>query len=581
MTVHALVDALRRRWRLWAATSLVGLLTALAFSLVSPPAYSATTTLLLHHPAQFDPSRAMANDAELLRTRTVAQTTVDSLGLPLSGKDFISEYTVTPLSDELLRITVNGPTNREAIRRADGLAQAFLDFRREVIERDLEVAVARLERERRTITGELEAVDQELINLSTGNSAAAGRESGELVARRAALNDRLGALEAQIQAIARNASDIVDRSSVVDPASEDDRSPVMAALVNLAAGLVAGLSLGAGWIVVQEVAFDRVRRREEIVATLRAPISVSVGPIGGPLWLQRRRFRQQQKKRERDVAKVVDHLRASLPHSGTFEPGLVVVSVDSNRPAALAVALTAVDLTKEGTSVLVVDLTNDSSLARLFGVPPENTSTLRQDGASGLTLAFPYSNSDNNIVDLRQQEREKADQSDVILVLANLHPDIGAGHLKYWATRVVAVVTAGRSTPTALRSASQLLQVSGLEIASTVLVGADPHDDSLGIVYQPSPSAELRAFWAATDSVAKPANTEGGLEGSPNGGPAPVFPASSVPDELGNSTDNSSSEHPSLPPSPDPPPADPIGKDHNTNDDPTVRRPPLWQKGME
>lgn len=443
--------------------------------------------MLLRHPGQADPSRALATDAQLLRTRTVSQTTVDRLGLGISAKEFISQYKVTALSDELLSLTVSGPTSNEAVERASALADAFLNFRRNEVKRDLQTAVDTLEERTGKLMRELETVNNQVNNFSSGldrNSDAAVRGLGDLLTRRAAINDELGGLQARIEEITRDANSVVEKSRVVDPASEDDRSPAIALAANLAAGLVGGVSLGAGWIVVQEVAFDRVRRRQDFVTALGAPVSVSIGPLRGPLWVQRRRFDQQQVERARDVEKMVSHLRASLSQGGTLQRALVVVSVDSDGPAALAVALMAVDLTREGRSVLVADLSSNSPLAGLFRVPAKKTSTLDHKNSSSLTLAFPLANADpDDTVEEcgHQYESEPRNEHDVVLALAQVNPAVGASHLTEWATTAVTVVTSGRSTAIALRSTSQMLRVAGIELTSTVLVGADPQDESLGL----------------------------------------------------------------------------------------------------
>ncbi|HEV2070011.1 MAG TPA: Wzz/FepE/Etk N-terminal domain-containing protein [Acidimicrobiales bacterium] len=513
VTVPALVSALRRRWRVWAATSVAGLLTALVFSLVSPPAYTATTTLLLRHPAQGDPSRAIVTASQLLRTRAVAQMTVDTLRLPLDPEEFVAQYTVNVLSDELLSITVSGPTTNEAVRRGEALAEVFLDFRSDEIERDRQVAVETLEARAETLTSELETVNERINKFppGTGGNDAAVRGLGELLTRRAAVSDELGGLRARIEEITRDANAVVDRSRVVDPATEDERSPVLASLANLAAGLVAGLALGAGWVVVQEVAFPRVRRRAEVAAALEAPVAASIGSLRGPLWIQRRRFRKQQEEaREGDVAKMVSHLRASLSRNGAVDPALAVVSIDSNGPAALAVALMAVDLTNEGKSVLLADLSSDSALASLFGVSADKISTFPHDGRSALTLAFPLNGSYDPLDDeKRELGGERPNEHDVVLALATLHADVGADYVRDWATRAVAVVTSGRSTVTALRSTSQMLRTAGIGIASVVLVAADPHDDTLGMAPTPLPFfPELPALGAVTTD--EPIESEGG-----------------------------------------------------------------------
>ena len=44
------------------------------------------------------------------------------------------------------------------------------------------------------------------------------------------------------------------------------------------------------------------------------------------------------------------------------------------------------------------------------------------------------------------------------------------------------LVTAGRSTASGLRSAGQLLRAAGITVDSVVLIGADPDDETVGLI---------------------------------------------------------------------------------------------------
>jgi hypothetical protein len=168
---------------------------------------------------------------------------------------------------------------------------------------------------------------------------------------------------------------------------------------------------------------------------------------------------------------------------------LVVVSVESDGPAALAVASTAVDLVSEGRSVLVVDLSKTSALASVFSVPKDKTSTLHfGEAAHAVAVAVPAvplvdgddgPTANSELASLRRD-------ADVVLVLATSDPAAGAWHLVRWGTTAVAVVTAGRSTAAALGSTAQLARAAGLKVDSAVLVGTDPDDDTAGLADLPA-----------------------------------------------------------------------------------------------
>ena len=480
-TVTFLVAAVRDRWRLWAATATCGVLAAIGLSLLSPPPYTATTTLLLRHPSLADPTRAMQTDVELVKTRTVAQAAVGRLALRLSPKDLSSDVRVTPLTSDVLQLTVKGPTAGDAIRRADAMADAFLAFRRDEFERQSRAVVDALETRRRELTDELTVVNDEVTAFrgSDQGDDSAVRALGDLLVRRSSLSDQIAQLRQRIDQSLIDPASVVQKSRVLDRASADDRSPLTVLAANVAAGTVAGLAIGAGWVVVAAVLSDRVHQREDVVAGLSAPVAVSVGPLRGSLRVQRRRFRRQLLRPQPDVSRVLRHLGRLLSSTDHVPPSLVVASIASDPPAALLVASMGMECVNSGRNALIADFSGDRVLATLFAVPAEKTSALHP-GQSGSTLwlTFPLLDFIGGVTDgateLELQDLRR--RADVVLVFAPLDQAVGAEHLAEWATTAVAVVTARRSRVTALRSASHMIRAAGLELSSVILVGADRRD---------------------------------------------------------------------------------------------------------
>ncbi len=515
--VPSLVRALRRRWRVWVVTAVLGLVAAAGFSMAFPPAHSATTLLLLRHPPQSDPSRAMITDAELIKGRSVAQRAVDRSALGVSAKELVTHYRAIPLSDEVLQVTAEGPTSTQAVRRANGVAEAFLSFRRDEFRRQSQVVVQALEERQEALSEELSGINDRLNRLYTGTgegSESAARALGDLLTRRSAIYNELSELRRRIDAVTLDNRSVIEKSRIADPAVTDDRSPLRSLAANLAAGLVCGIALGSGWVVVQEVVSDRVRRRDEVMAALGAPSVVSVGPLKGSLRAQRRRFQRHLGEPQREIARLVRYFRHQLPAAGSVPPSLVVVSVRSDGAAAVALASMAVKLIDEGRSVLLADLSSSSALARLLHSPNHETST-DESGVTGapswvtLFTPGPLPSSTTRCTcgalllrlhsvehlsvehlgrDLDPEELRR--EADVVLVLATLDPalDDDGGYLSRWGTNAVAVVTAGRSTVTALRSAAQVVRAAGLRLDSAVLVGADRNDEGVGVSNGSSPS---------------------------------------------------------------------------------------------
>jgi hypothetical protein len=72
--------------------------------------------------------------------------------------------------------------------------------------------------------------------------------------------------------------------------------------------------------------------------------------------------------------------------------------------------------------------------------------------------------------------------ANLLLTLLSLDPGVGADHLNGWADGAVTVVTAGRSSWTKIHAAGEMIRLAGTRLVSGVLVGADKHDDSLGVI---------------------------------------------------------------------------------------------------
>jgi len=69
---------------------------------------------------------------------------------------------------------------------------------------------------------------------------------------------------------------------------------------------------------------------------------------------------------------------------------------------------------------------------------------------------------------------------DAVLVLANVNPAFGAGHIASWATESVVMITAGEASSARISSTSQMLENGGIKVDSAILVGADRSDETVG-----------------------------------------------------------------------------------------------------
>lgn len=493
--VPHLLEALRRRWRVWTITAALGLIAAAAFSAAFPPRHSATTVVLVRHDAiRSDPARAIETDVELARSKVVAQRAIDDRGLRLSTSQLLLDSEASLLTNDLVRIVAKGPTAGEAIRRASALAQAFLEFRREVLERQAQSAVAALEERRAALNSELSQINSDIAQAASvggdQTNASGTQRLGDLLGRRAGLNAEEADIRRRIDDAVIGTKLIVNGSGVVDPASQDDRSPLLALAANIGAGIFCGLALGIGWVVAQAVASDRVRTPHDVMSAVATPAVVSVPRPRVLVRRHRRRLRHRLARRphgkspgtrtrgRRRIRQLTDHLRRSLAPTGDGTRALVVLSVGSDRAAAVAVASLAVDLLNEGKNVLLADLSSRAVASGLFDWGGAKASTDRLPGpdASLRVSSAPFREGSTTRHPLPPRE-----EADVVLTLATLHPALAPEHLAGWGTSAVVLATAGRSSTTTLRWARRMLHDAGLHLSSIVLLGGPRRDSSFAV----------------------------------------------------------------------------------------------------
>ena len=198
VSLHFVRSALRRRWLVCAASALLGLFMAIAFLVTSPAAHEAKATLILAHEPQSDPSRAMATDVSLLKTRTVADRTIASLGLTMTPDEFLSSVTVVPVSSELLSLTLTAPSDAEAVRRLTALTSIYLQFRAEQLSTQSNALVEGMQQRIDKLQGDVSSLTRRIEQLSAAGSSDVGKLS-DTISQRAYAQGRIETLQQSVE----------------------------------------------------------------------------------------------------------------------------------------------------------------------------------------------------------------------------------------------------------------------------------------------------------------------------------------------------------------------------------------------
>lgn len=485
--------AIKRSVRFWGVLAIVGLLAGVGYFVKSPPAHEASTSVLLTYTPDENPASAVFDNQTIAESHTVAKRAMDKLGLRQSLGSFAAAYTVSVVTDRVLKITASAPSSGEAVSRANAIAAAFLQFRAAQEETAQQVLVSSLEQKLGQARNTVATLSSQISQVSAEPSSPA--QQAELKSLRAEHDQALLTLSTLQQSVADTQASTSTPSAVIgsvvlDPAAPLAYSKFKPMISYVAYGLIGGLALGLGIVVVLAITSDRMRRRDDIARALGAPVKLSVGSVrlGRRLAPGRRGLKARG---DISVRQIVAHLRQSVP-TRERRAALAVVPVDGPDVAALALVSLALSYAAEGRKVLLADLAPGAPAAALLD---SNRAGVRMVGLqkTRLMLAVPERDEvapvgpigrapdENQRSKFSEEVASAYVSAEILLTLVTLDPALGAEHLATWAPNVVVMVTAGRSSWTRVQAVGELIRLGGSFLTSAVLVGADKSDETLGV----------------------------------------------------------------------------------------------------
>lgn len=486
--------AIRRSLRFLCVLAVIGLLVGVGYFKKSPPAYKASTSVLLTYSATENPASAIFDNQTIAESHSVAKLAMAKLGLPQQDLGrFAAEYTVSVVTDRILLITASAPASTAAVDHARAIANAFLQFRASQEKTAQQVLISSLQRElsqaRENVSNYASEVSQLQAQPSTPDQqaklkTAQGQHEQAQVA--------LSVLEQTIAGDEAGSSTLsaVTGSIVLDPAAPLAHSKTKSMITYAAYGLIGGLAIGIGIVAVRAITSDRLRRRDDIARALGAPVRLSVGPVRLSRRLPPSR-RGLEARGDVPVRRIVAHLR-DVASSQERRTALVVVAVDDPEVAAVVLVSLAMTCAEEGRKVLLADLASGAPAAALLGSKEPGVRMVDADNAR-LMLAVPPADeiappgplrvpAEARRTEFSEEVADRYSSADTLLTLMTLDPALGADQLPTWAPNVVALVTAGRSSWTRVQAAGELIRSAGSSVTSTVLVGSDKSDETLGVV---------------------------------------------------------------------------------------------------
>ncbi len=482
---------LRRKARVWCLTAVIGLVIGTGLYVKFPPAYHATTTVLLVYNGSVNPSVQVANEQSMAASQPVAARVVRELKLPQSVASFQAAYSVTAATDNVLTINVGAPSSTAAVQRAAAVATAFLQYRAQYWRSQEQQQYAQLQQQYNAAQQRLQVLNAQSSQLSSTVSTPDQKaEYNHLQSEISQQGQILQFVSGTELTTRTNTNALVAGSYVLNPATALPRSHIKGPALYFVGGLFGGMVVGMAGVIIAALLSRRLRRRDDVAVALGAPVRLSVGrlrPRRWPLTLPRRAA-----QRKHDMKRVVNYLRGAVPGSSRGPASLAVVAVDDAQVVAQAFASLAASCAAEGKQVVMADLSGGAYLAHLLKVSDPGIHNVSQHGAN-LVLVLPQPEDVAPVGPVpggaSPSLPAQADpalvtacsSANLLLTFATLDPAFGGDHLGTWATNVVVVVTAGESSAEKVYSVGQMIRLAGTRLDSVVLIGADKSDESLGV----------------------------------------------------------------------------------------------------
>jgi capsular polysaccharide biosynthesis protein len=494
--------AIRRSVRFLCAVAVIGLLLGYVAYVARPHQYRASASILLTPSPYENAQTAPANNAAIGETRAVAGLAVQELGIRQSVSSFLNTYTVTSVTDRLLTVIASASSANQAVLQASSVANAFLKFRAAELQGEQSLVVQSLNQQINQTKQRISSIATQISQLSS--QVASPTQQSKIDGLRTEQNSAIGQLNAIQGAVTGNQTTTLPALAAALKGSEVlsvvalPQSRLKPLITYAVVGLILAFALGLGIVVVRAVVSDRLRRRDDIAYALDAPVKLSVGRLRPRRWLRGRAAR----RRDRDMRRVIEHLRSAVPRSTRGPAGLAIVAVDKTSVAARAVVALATSYASQGNHVVTADLSGGAHLAHLLGVKKPGAHTVSRNGVN-FTMAVPDRDDPVPIGPLplatppagpaQVEDALLASyfSADLLLTLVTLDPAIGGDHLATWATSAVVVVTAGQSSAERIHAVGEMVRLAGMRLDSGVVVGAEKSDESLGLMRRPDEQAGI------------------------------------------------------------------------------------------
>ena len=457
LDLQRLVAGIRWRRRIWVSVGLLGLLVGALLAVLVPPPPTAVARLLIVHENDQESvgGSLMETDVALFETTQIAAAALERIDTDERPADFLASYAGEGLTGNVLELTVRGSSDRDAVVRAQALAEAFIANH---VQRTMAAANAEAQAlidRRIQVEDELAEVDDSIAATTAGAAGGTVVELDALYTRRTELTTQIQELGQRAQEAGTGAPRVAAGTQVVDGPRVITDSLLVTGVTYAAMGLVLGLGAGLALATVASVVQDRPVLRRDIAAHLGASVIAQLpAPRRGPARLWRRS--RAVSERERAAATLVRAVRD--------DPGAVsLLELGCPRTVA-ALALEIAEELAVDCPVVVVD---DLPGRHLRKLTRETESPIRILDGAECPVDWPSP----------APERERH------LGVGSVGPGTAWTDLGQLGSQTLLVVRAGYASTLWLHTVARQLADAQIPVIGVLLVHPDPRDRSDGTLW--------------------------------------------------------------------------------------------------
>ncbi len=376
-----------RRWSSLAIVLLV-VASAIYFTYRQTPTYQSSAAVLVkpiclggganNSSCQYGPMFNLDTESRIASSPAVAELAAQKLGShdPLGLLGGLS-VAVEPQT-EILQFSYTSSDRRAARSRAEGFAQAYIAYRRQQAQAQLDDSASTLQAQVESLNKRIQKVEDQLQSTSSSSRISALQpELNSLIGQQTALQSQIASL---------TASTNLDVGDVVQPA-ELPLSPISPSYTkNIGVGVVGGIILAIAIAFLRDRLDTRIRSRKQLELMMGAPVLAVVPHISA--WHRRRiPMLVTVSQPESPAAEAYRTLRTALLFAASERKAQVILVTSSiaGEGKSATTANLGVTLAQYGHKVVLVgaDLRR-SRLATFFreGEPQQGLTEVLTAGAS-------------------------------------------------------------------------------------------------------------------------------------------------------------------------------------------------------